>query len=239
MNACANHRIASHLIPLVAVLKGVSQVRRLRKFSLGMICRIEGGEMYSPTLRELLRRFYDVEVGMYSYGPLIWPGILPAGTKIGNYCSLAPGIKAFRRNHPVHRLALHPLFYNSSLGLIQSDSIHRDSDNPLAVDHDVWIGCDAIITPSCKRIGLGAVVGAGAVVTKDVAPFTIVAGNPARQIGVRFPIEIQRMVLASRWWEFPIDRLSAFLPLFLVDARVENAQQLGLSLHPRSAPAAD
>jgi acetyltransferase-like isoleucine patch superfamily enzyme len=175
-----------------------------------------------------MRTYYEVEIGMYSYGPALLPGWLPKGTRIGNYCSLGPGILVFRRNHPTGRVAQHPFFYNSALGLIPQDSIHEDRDHRLSVESDVWIGANAIITPRCTMIGLGAVVGAGAVVTKDVAPFAIVAGNPARQIGERFPTEIQQALVASRWWECPIDCLVPCLPLFLEEVTLENARRLHL-----------
>jgi virginiamycin A acetyltransferase len=196
-----------------------------------MICRMEGGQMWSPTYRELMRQHYGVEIGMYSYGPALWPGGLPEGTRIGNYCSLAAGITVFRRNHPTNRVSQHPFFFNSAVGLIKDDSIHADRDQPLIVEHDVWIGANAIITPRCKFIGLGAVIGAGAVVTKDVPPFAIVGGIPAHRIGARFPDEIQQALLECRWWEYPINRLTPLLRTFQEEASLENVQLLQSHLH--------
>ena len=177
-----------------------------------------------------MRKYYDVDIGPYSYGLALCPGGLPRGTRIGNYCSIGPGFSAYRRNHPARRISLHPLFYNASLGVVPSDTIHTDQENPLIVEHDTWIGANVVVTPSCKRIGLGAIVGAGAVVTSDVAQFAIVAGNPARQIGDRFPDEVKRKVLESSWWRQPIERLAEILPAFLGDATLDRVQKIQTDL---------
>ena len=192
--------------------------------------------MWSTTFRTLMRRYYGVEIGSYSYGPCLAPGGLPEGTRIGNYCSLAAGLAVFRRNHPTSRIAQHPFFFNSAVGLIEDDTIDAVGDRPLIVEADVWIGANVIVTPGCRSIGLGAVVGAGAVVTRDIPPFTIVGGIPARRIGDRFSAEIQRVLAESRWWEYPIDRLVPFLALFLAEATIEHAQQLRTHLGPLTRP---
>ena len=71
----------------------------------------------------------------------------------------------------------------------------------LFIGHDAWIGAHAVILPGCQRIGIGAIVGAGAVVTRDVEPYTIVAGNPAKH-GYRRQRQLKiGRVLQSRWWE--------------------------------------
>ena len=77
----------------------------------------------------------------------------------------------------------------------------------VTVGHDVWIGHGAIILPGV-RIGHGAVVAAGAVVTKDVAPYAIVAGVPARFLKWRFPPEISARIIALSWWDWEHDRLA-------------------------------
>ena len=183
---------------LSPLLSRIYRWNRLRRFSLGMIRRLEGGEFYSATLREILAKYHGVTVGAYSYGECMIPGAWPAGVTVGRYVSIAPGVRVFLRNHPMERLSLHPFFYNRHLGWLKEDSIFTGS---LEIGHDAWLGERAIITPSCRRIGIGALVGAGAVVTKDVADFAIVAGNPARVIRFRFTQEIRERVLESRWWE--------------------------------------
>ena len=74
--------------------------------------------------------------------------------------------------------------------------------NELFIGNDCWIGYGAIITSKCKKIGNGAVVAAGAIVTKDVPPYAIVAGSPARIIKYRFDEQIQKELEDSKWWEY-------------------------------------
>jgi acetyltransferase-like isoleucine patch superfamily enzyme len=145
---------------------------------------------------------------MYSYGECFTPGAFPPGTIVGRYVSVADGVRAFSRNHPMRRLSLHPFFYNSALGYVPKDTIGSGS---LEIGHDSWLGERAIITPGCRRVGIGAVVGAGAVVTRDVPNFAIVAGNPARLIIMRFADDLCDRILLSRWWELPISQIRPYL----------------------------
>ena len=97
---------------------------------------------------------------------------------------------------------MHPFFYNSALGVVDEDTIDY---SPLEIGHDAWIGERTMIMPGCRNIGIGAVVGAGSIVTKDVPDFAIVAGNPARLIRYRFSENIRQLILDSKWWERSID----------------------------------
>jgi virginiamycin A acetyltransferase len=182
--------------------------------------------MWSGTFRELMLSHFNVSIGPYSYGPSLYPEGLPNGSRVGSYCSFGPGVMVFRRNHPLHRMALHPFFYNAKIGIVSKDSIEDDNDNPITVGDDVWIGANAVITPRCKSVGRGAIIGAAAVVTKDVPPYSIMGGNPATQIGMRFSDEICDALEASRWWEHPIEHLTPVLPLFLSDASPAAVQKL-------------
>jgi acetyltransferase-like isoleucine patch superfamily enzyme len=193
--------------------------------AMRMVARLEGGELFSPTLRVLLREHCGVDVGMYSYGACLTPGALPPGTSVGNYCSLAVQVTVLRRNHPVDRISLHPFFFNRESGVIPHDTIAAGTSNPLRIGHDVWIGHDAIITPSCKSIGDSSVVAAGAVVTEDVPPFAIVGGVPARLIRARLPEEFQRIVAETQWWLKPLPELEKFVPHFCRTLSLEQARQ--------------
>jgi acetyltransferase-like isoleucine patch superfamily enzyme len=99
---------------------------------------------------------------------------------------------------------LHPVFYNSRLGFLTRDAIPDTSDNPLIIGHDVWIGDRVTILGGCRSIGNGAVLAAGAVVTRDVAPYSVVGGVPARVIKMRFPVDRIGELEASRWWEMDL-----------------------------------
>lgn len=175
--------------------------RPLRGLCLRVALRLEGGQFYSATLRRVLATYHGVVVGAYSYGSGLVPGALARGVIIGRYVSIAAGVRTFTRNHPLERLSLHPFFYNGALRLVRNDNIPFGT---VVVEADAWLGERAILTPGCTRIGLGAVVGAGAVVTKDVPDFAIVAGNPARLVRYRFDEETCALIRASRWWELPV-----------------------------------
>jgi hypothetical protein len=90
------------------------------------------------------------------------------------------------------------------------DRRRRDA---VAVGHDAWIGHGAVVLPG-RRIGTGAVVGAGAVVTRDVRPYEIAVGNPARPVKRRFPEAVAERLQALAWWDWDHERLRAALPDF-------------------------
>jgi len=150
----------------------------------------------SVILRELFREKYIIDIGLYTYG-CFDPARIPSGTKIGRYCSFASTSQIFGRNHGLTFISLHPYLYNSNLGLVECDTILYQK---CIVEDDVWIGHNAIILPSVKLIGRGAVVAAGSVVTKDVPKYAIVAGNPAKIIRYRFSEDVVNKIEESKWW---------------------------------------
>ncbi len=191
--------IAGVLFRAYDVKNGVS-----RNFILWLIRKLENGEFYSSTLRRIYSHYHGIRVGMYSYGGCfctenIWPG-----TEIGRYCSFAKNVYIFRRNHPIENKSTHPFFFNSNLKIVDKDLIDFSR---LIIGNDVWVGMNAIILPSVSRIGDGAVIGAGSVVTKDVPPYAIMAGNPARVVRYRFGTDKIGQLVESRWWEKNIEDL--------------------------------
>lgn len=175
-----------------------------------IIQRFEGGQMFTQTCRELLLKDHEIEVGSYSYGPFFHPGYFPPKVRIGRYASIGPQVRVFNQNHPLDHLSTHPFFYEQRWGM-SGDPMPRHT---LEIGPDVWIGYNAVVTPSCKRIGVGAVIGAGAIVTKDVPDFAIVAGVPAKIVKMRFSDEVCQAVLDSRWWERSKDQLHECKGLF-------------------------
>jgi phosphonate metabolism protein (transferase hexapeptide repeat family) len=138
-------------------------------------------------------------------------------TTIGKFCSIAAHTRINPGNHPMQRASQSHFTYRASAYF---DDAEDDADffawrrsTPVTIGHDVWIGHGAIILPG-RSIGTGAVVAGGAIVTKDVAPYSIVAGNPARPIRPRFPREITERLLALAWWDWEHARLREALQDF-------------------------
>lgn len=154
-------------------------------------------EYESAPLREYFRRHHDIDVGLYTIGPFDrWR--VPPGARIGRYCSIARTARLLDADHPVDALGTHPYFYLAEFGVVGRDQLHL---RPQFVEDGVWIGHNAIITPSCARIGRGAIIGAGAVVMQDVPPYAIVTGAPARLVRFRFDPDTIAVIEATHWWE--------------------------------------
>jgi len=151
----------------------------------------------SLKLRRIFRDRHRVEVGLYSYGCFDqWR--MPGPIRIGRWCSIASTVRSAPINHPMDAITTHPALYEAPFGVVDR-SIEWDA--VLVIEDDVWIGHNAVLLPGCKFIGRGAVVGAGAIVTRDVPAYTVVAGNPARPIRRRFDDDMIAALEDSRWWE--------------------------------------
>ncbi len=182
----------------------------LAQIALKILTRAEGGMAASRSVREELLAREGILLGAWSSFGHFRLGVHPANTVVGRYASIAANALIVNENHPMDRLSTAGCFYDPAAGMIAARTL---PPRPLLlIGHDVWIGGNAAILPGCRRIGHGAVIGAGAVVTHDVPPLAIVAGNPARVIRMRFPPEIAERWLASRWWRHS--------PCALIDAGV-------------------
>lgn len=134
---------------------------------------------------------------------------------IGRFCSIACGAKFLFNcaNHSLKSLSSYtfPLFYEE-WGLDKADvAMAWDNRGNIIIGNDVWIGFEAVIMAGV-HIGDGAIIGARAVVTKDVPPYTIVGGVPAREIRKRFDSATVERLLALKWWNWPEERIRQNLP---------------------------
>ena len=134
---------------------------------------------------------------------------------IGRFCSIACGAKFIftSANHTMKSLSTYPFpIFFEEWGLdIANVTDAWDNKGDIVIGNDVWIGYDAVIL-SGVTIGDGAIIGARAVVTKDVPPYTIVGGIPARHIRKRFDEETVTRLMELKWWEWPDEKIKENLP---------------------------
>lgn len=140
-----------------------------------------------------------------------------ANTAVGKFANIAAMTRIGPTDHPMTTGSLHHFLYRSSYywddAADDADFFARRAARRTVIGADTWIGHGAIIKPEVT-IGLGAIVGAGAVVTRDVPDWTIVVGNPARVLRRRFSEQIGARLQALAWWDWDHARLRAALPDF-------------------------
>ena len=135
--------------------------------------------------------------------------------KIGKFCSIAGNVRIGMGTHRLDFISTSPIFTESKNGLGQSWTSKNmvEPYREVLIGNDVWIGERAMILGGVK-VGDGAVVGAGAIVTKDVPPFSIVAGVQARILRERFTEEMKEAIMKAKWWEKPESFLKQNISLF-------------------------
>lgn len=124
-------------------------------------------------------------------------------SEIGKFCSISWGVTIGAGEHDYSKLTTHDFLYNPVYGLSDGHVSYDRFNEKMEIGNDVWIGTNSTICRGVK-IGNGAVVGANSVVTKDVPPYAIVAGCPARIIKYRFDENIIDRLESLKWWDFPI-----------------------------------
>ncbi|MFC5325440.1 LbetaH domain-containing protein [Bradyrhizobium oligotrophicum] len=187
----------------LSITPTVDPSAKLQDVGLGIYCEVGA--------RTILQ---EVTMGDYSY---VVNDAQITYTTIGKFCSIAAMTRINPGNHPMHRATqAHFTYRASSYFPGEADDAEFFAwrrEHHVDIGHDVWIGHGAIILPG-RNIGTGAVVAAGAIVTKSVPPYTIVAGNPARPIKRRFPLEIEQRLVNLAWWDWEHEALRAALPDF-------------------------
>ncbi|MDP2782491.1 CatB-related O-acetyltransferase, partial [Devosia sp.] len=149
----------------------------------------------------------------YSYAQ---SGTAIYNAEVGPFCSIAGDVVIGLGAHPTSMVSTSPVFYDNDQPLPRFFTKDRQFTEVLprtVIGPDVWIGQGVMVKAGVK-IGAGAVIGAGSIVTKDIPPYSVAAGNPCRPIRLRFTEDICQKLLDSRWWEFDEARLEKLAPLF-------------------------
>ena len=151
-------------------------------------------------------RLHNCELGEYSY---VANDTRLIGVKTGKFCSIGPSCRIGLGKHPVNEyISTHPIFFSpqSHVGVHLVGKSTFNEFEAIEIGSDVWIGVAVIILDGVK-VGDGAIIAAGSVVTKDVLPFSIVGGVPAKLIKYRFCKSKVNEILASKWWEKPLSEI--------------------------------
>lgn len=144
---------------------------------------------------------------------------------IGKFCQIASGVEFMMNdaNHQMSSVSTFPFYTLEGWDAQTPDQKLMPFKGDTVVGNDVWIGQNALILPGV-HVGDGAIIGAGSVVGRDVEPYTIVAGNPARPVRKRFDDELIGLLLAWKWWDKPIEEIDQLIPL-LTDSDLEKVRE--------------
>ncbi len=128
-------------------------------------------------------------------------------TSIGKFCSIGPNVQIILGKHPLNFVSTHPVFYSKNKPFKTfSDRIYIDEYDSVLIGNDVWIG-EGVIIPSGVTIGNGAIISARSVVTKNIEPYSIVGGIPAKLIKYRFDESTIKKINNSNWWDWDESKL--------------------------------
>lgn len=174
--------------------------------------------------RRYIKKRYKVEIGKYTYGYRITD--IAGGTKIGSFCSIASGVKIGLMNHPVNFVSTNPFLYYASRGFIDRN-VKIPQKGSVIIEDDVWIGANSVVLPGVK-IGKGAIVGAGAVVTKSVPPYAIVCGVPAKVIKYRFDDSVIAGLTAIDWPNWEDDKIKKSIDFFYNPKKFIDGNERGI-----------
>lgn len=162
-------------------------LKAIRDSSIHKTSKVEAGSM-----------IYNVDMSKHSfcgYGTEI------INCEIGAFCSIANGVVIGGGEHPINWVSTSPVFYSGRDSVkAKFSEYERNPAKRTIIGNDVWIGRNAILKQGVS-IGHGAIVGMGSIVTRDVQPYSIVGGNPAKLIRYRFDQTMIEELLNSKWWD--------------------------------------
>ena len=144
---------------------------------------------------------------------------------IGKFCQIASGVEFVMNdaNHQMNAVSTFPFYTLEGWEMDAPDSTDMPFKGDTVIGNDVWIGQNAVILPGV-HIGDGAIIGANSVVGSDVAPYTIVIGNPAKVLRKRFNDELIGLLLQFKWWEKSVEEINSLIPI-LTCSDLENVRE--------------
>lgn len=191
---------------------------------IGDFSRIENSKFGIMADIQRYALIYNCEIDDYTYTGRNFTAWY---SKIGKFCSMSWNVSIGGANHDYKRMTQHAFLYSPQFGMIpnvESKKYDRFQDT-CEIGSDVWIGCNSVICRGVK-IGDGTVVGAGAVVTKDVPPYAIVAGVPAKIIKHRCSLELADRLVAAKWWNLPAEIIKQNIDVFNSDINENSVSQI-------------
>lgn len=174
--------------------KAIHRVCRIVSGKKGVYCAYGKGNDFGKYL------FLHERTSLGSYNH-IGNGTMMANAKVGSYCSIAPYVKLGQMEHDLKCVSTSTKIFGPRHGIT---SFSGDKE-PTVIENDVWLAANVIVLQGVT-VHTGAVVGAGAVVTKDIPPYAIAVGVPAKVIGYRFSVDTIENLLQSEWWTLPPDK---------------------------------
>jgi len=155
---------------------------------------------------------------------------------IGKFCQIAAGVEFMMNdaNHQMNAVTTFPFYTLEGWEMNAPDPSEMPFKGDTVIGNDVWIGQNAVILPGV-HIGDGAIIGANSIVGSNVAPYTIVIGNPAKVLRKRFDDELTDLLLRFKWWDKSIDEIDRLIPILtcsdLVKVKEELSKHDGDTIH--------
>jgi chloramphenicol O-acetyltransferase type B len=214
--------------------KGTTTFMQRIKRWLGLGNDIPGLQNYERQQEKFRKKYPGYEIGVASYGlPTVHDTHQGTTLRIGAYCSIASGVQIFLGNqHRTDWVSTFPFpaFFEEARTIADFETSRGD----VTIGSDVWLCADCSILSGVK-IGHGAVVAMGAVVTRDVEPYSVVAGNPARHVRWRFDEPTRLALLNAAWWSWPLAEVRSVAKLLCSD-KVQNLLDYSLNRGPDPDP---